>query len=99
MQVTDKDDQFYPGSPGIDIVHAPAGVHLIASLEASKILINVPVDAQLIASGNPSVYDISPDRGMATQPGANTFVIGGANFDTIEGTFACSCFNCTCAFI
>lgn len=98
VQVTDKDDQFYPGLPGIDVIHAPAGVHLVASLEASKILINLPVDSELVASGNPSVYDITPDRGMATQPGANTFVIGGANFDAIKGEFVYCCLPASCTY-
>lgn len=84
-QVTDKDDAFYPSSPGLDITHAPAGVHLVASMEASKLLVNIPVDATLAGNGNPSVYDILPDRGMMTQPGPNTFVIGGAHFDAIPG--------------
>jgi hypothetical protein len=88
-QVTDKDDAFYPPSPGLDIVHAPAGVHLVASMEASKLLINMPVDATLAANGNPSVYDIMPDRGMMAQTGPNTFVLGGANFDAITGEPPC----------
>ena len=84
-QVTDQDDAFYPASPGLDVIHAPGGVHIVASMEASKLLINMPVDATLAASGNPSVYDIKPDRGMKEQPGPNTFVLGGANFDAITG--------------
>jgi hypothetical protein len=68
------------------VAHAPGGVHLIASLDASSLLVNVPVDEKLVTGGNPSVYDINPDRGMATQPGPNTFVIGEANFDAITGT-------------
>ena len=57
----------------------------MSSMEASKLLINMPVDATLADSGNPSVYDIKPDRGMKEQPGPNTFVLGGANFDAITG--------------
>ena len=88
-QVTDEDDAFYPASPGLDVIHAPGGVHIVASMEASKLLINIPVDATLAASGNPSVYDIKPDRGMKEQPGPNTFVLGGANFDAIKGLISC----------
>lgn len=52
-QLTDKYDAFYPASPGLDVIHAPGGVHIVASMEASKMLINMPVDATLAASGNP----------------------------------------------
>eukprot|EP00892_Ulva_mutabilis_P000625 jgi/Ulvmu1/10563/UM065_0017.1 len=83
--VTDKDDAFYPASAGLDILHAPAGVHIVASMDKGQLLFNVPVDATLVNNGNPSVYDIVPDRGMKAQPGANTFTIGGANFLALTG--------------
>lgn len=83
--VADKDDAFYPASAGLDILHAPAGVHIVAGMDQDQILFNVPVDATLLNNGNPSVYDIVPDRGMKVQPGPNTFTIGGANFLALTG--------------
>lgn len=84
-QVTDKDDANYPSSPGLDMIHGPGGAHIIASFKKGQILINVPVDATVMNNGNPSVYDILPDRGMKVQRGPNTFIIGGANFNALNG--------------
>lgn len=85
--VTDKDDAFYPASAGLDILHAPAGVHIVASMDKGQLLFNVPLDATLVNNGNPSVFDIVPDRGMKVQPGPNTFTIGGANFNALKGAW------------
>ena len=54
-------------------------------MKKDQILFNVPVDATLVNNGNPSVYDILPDRGMKAQSGPNTFIIGGANFNALTG--------------
>ena len=83
--VQDTQDSFYPSSPSLDVVHAPGGVHLAASIEASEILINYPVDADMAAHRNPSLYDIVPNKALRAQQGRNTFVIGGAHFDAITG--------------
>ena len=83
--VPDKSNANYPASPGLDIIHAPGGVHIVASFKQEQILFNVPVDATLVNNGNPSVFDIMPDRGMKAQPGPNTFIIGGANFNALQG--------------
>jgi hypothetical protein len=84
-QVADKDDAFYPPSPSLDVVPLPAGAHFAANLDGNTLYINVPVDATLAANGNPSVYDVFPDRGLTSQSGPNTFIIGGANFNAITG--------------
>ena len=90
--VTDKDDAFYPASAGLDILHAPGGVHIVAGVDKGVLLFNVPVDATLVNNGNPSVFDIVPDRGMKAQPGPNTFTIGGANFMALTGAHPpCPC--------
>lgn len=85
-QITDKQDSSYPASPSLDVVHAPAGVHIAASMEASKILINYPIDATVASHGTPTVYDVLPGKALVTQGGAITFHVGGANFDAITGT-------------
>jgi hypothetical protein len=84
-QIPDKDDPGYPSFPVLDIEHGPGGVQIGASMTSNQILINYPIDATLTASGNPSVFDIKPEKGLKVQKGANTFVIGGANFNSIKG--------------
>lgn len=83
--ITDKQDPNYPNSPGIDAAHGPGGVHLVASFEKNKLLINYPVDPTVVNGGNPSLYDIVPNKALQTQSGPNTFVIGGENLGKITG--------------
>lgn len=83
--IDDLHDADYPSSPGIDVAHAPAGVHIIASFADGRVLINYPVDQTVAKSGNPSVYDILPTKASKSQPTPNTFTVGGANFDKIKG--------------
>ena len=84
-QITDKEDSAYPPSPALDVVHAPGGVHIAASMQASKILVNYPIDATVASHGTPTVYDVLPNKALVAPSGPVTFTVGGANFDAITG--------------
>ena len=84
----------YPLTIGIDFSSAPAGVHMASQyddqnsadeLKLSNYLFNIPFDPVVVASKNPSVYDVSPNKAARTRTGVNTFVIGGENFQFLPG--------------
>lgn len=64
------------------------GTHALAScstrLRASQVL--TPLDAVVAKHSNPTLYDIVPNVGAKKQgAGGHTFIIGGANFNAIQG--------------
>ena len=85
----------YPLSEGIDFATAPAGVHMVSQyddqndsdkIKLSNYVFNLPDDPVVALNGNPSVYDIHPNKAASTQTNPNTFVLGGENFHHLPGT-------------
>ena len=91
----------YPLTICIDVSSAPAGVHMASqyddqnstdALQLSNYIFNIPFDPVVVASNNPSVYDVSPNKAARTRTGVNTFVIGGENFQFLPGKLSASNF-------
>jgi hypothetical protein len=75
-------DAAYIGGKATDIILAPAGVQILASLLDKKIHVLKPVDTVVNSHQIPTIYDITPVKGAKTQGvKGQTFVIGGANFN------------------
>jgi hypothetical protein len=63
---------------------APGGVQIIASLIDGQVQIIKPVDAVVANHTIPTIFDIVPNKGATVQGvGGHTFIIGGANLDSI----------------
>ena len=94
LETDENSSGTYPLTVSIDFSSAPAGVHMASqyddqngadSIQLSNYIFNIPFDPVVVASKNPSVYDVLPQKAARTRTGVNTFIIGGENFQFLPG--------------
>jgi hypothetical protein len=75
-------DSSYPAIYATDIILAPGGVQIAASLQDNQVQILKPYDNVIALHTIPTIFDVVPAKGARAQgAGGHTFTIGGANLN------------------